>query len=504
MQLLEAKSLRKSYGGVMALRDGNLICKQGKVCGLLGANGSGKSTFSKMISGVVKPDGGEIWFDGERLNVANPQEAKKHGIIMVHQHLSLVPELTIWENMTLGSEPESSRGFMNDRQSKELAATYLSKFAPELSIDEKVKDLSLAQKQFVEIAKAISHKPKLLILDEPTAPLETSEVEKLFSVMRELKAHNTSIIFISHRLWEIKTICDYVVVFRNGETVGAIDFETEAKDENLIVSMISGKEHRHAKDNAPASSAIQSEKMLEVRELMLRKSKDRVSFDIKKGEIVGLGGLQGQGQEELLLVLSGLVQPKQGQISLGGKSLKLRHPKHAVREGMVLVPGDRHKEGLFLQHDVLLNLIYPQFATKKTGFFLNMKKLKAEANDVIRQVNIVPNDPGKVVQYLSGGNQQKVVVGKWLPLSPKVLLLSDPAKGVDIGAKKELYDTVRKLAAQGTSVLLYASDHEELMDICDRVFILFEDQIVDELTPADYSEQRFVSSSLRSAKAAGN
>jgi ribose transport system ATP-binding protein len=236
---------------------------------------------------------------------------------------------------------------------------------------------------------------------------------------------------------------------------------------------------------------------------MLRKSKDRVSFDIKKGEIVGLGGLQGQGQEKLLLVLSGLVQPEGGQIMLNGKRLKLRHPKTAVREGMVLVPGDRHKEGLFLQHDVLLNLIYPQFATKKTGFFLNMKKLKAEANEVIRRVNLVPNDPGKAVQSLSGGNQQKVVVGKWLPLAPKVLLLSDPAKGVDVGAKKELYDTVRKLADEGTSVLLYASDHEELMDICDRVFILFEDQIVDELQPSDYSEQRFVSASLRSAKTAG-
>ncbi|MBO9608988.1 MAG: sugar ABC transporter ATP-binding protein, partial [Paenibacillaceae bacterium] len=314
----------------------------------------------------------------------------------------------------------------------------------------------------------------------------------------------TSIIFISHRLWEIKSICDYVVVFRNGETIGAIDFATEEKDENLIISMISGKDYEHAKDHAPANRPIPSEKMLEVRELMLRRTKDRMSFDIRKGEIVGLGGLQGQGQEELLLVLSGLIQPKRGQISIDGKQLKLRHPKNAVKEGMVLVPGDRHKEGLFLQHDVQFNLIFPQFALRKTKFFLNPGKQRAQADDLIQRVNIVPRDPGKVVQFLSGGNQQKVVVGKWLPLEPKVLLLSDPAKGVDIGAKKELYDTVRKLAEQGTSVLLYASDHEELMDICDRVFILFEDQIVDELLPDDYSEQRFVSASLRSDKAASH
>jgi ribose transport system ATP-binding protein len=504
MQLLEAKSLRKSYGGVAALRDGNLICKQGKVCGLLGANGSGKSTFSKMISGVVKPDGGEIWFNGTKLDVANPQEARKQGIIMVHQHLSLIPELTIWENMTLGIEPQGRLGFVNDKASKETAQSFLAKFAPELAIDLKVRELSLAQKQFVEIAKAIAQQPKLLILDEPTAPLEQSEVEKLFAVMQELKARQTSIIFISHRLWEIKSICDYVVVFRNGETVGAIDFDTEAKDESLIVSMISGKEHHHTLGERTGGRLDPgADTLLEVRDFKLRKAREGLSFKVKKGEVVGFGGLQGQGQEQLLLALSGLEQPVGGQVSLGGRRLRLRHPKQAVREGIVLVPGDRHKEGLFLQHDVLMNLIYPQFATRKTGFLLNWTKLKREAEEVIRQVNIVPNDPGKVVQYLSGGNQQKVVVGKWLPLAPKVLLLSDPAKGVDVGAKRELYDTVRRLAGQGTSVLLYASDHEELMDICDRVFILFEDQIVDEIFPAEYGEQRFVSASLRSAKATG-
>lgn len=504
MHLLEAKSLRKTYGGITALRDGNMICKQGKVCGLLGANGSGKSTFSKMISGVVKHDGGEIWFDGEPLNVSSPEEAMKKGIIMVHQHLSLIPELTIWENMTLGSEPVNAAGFLQNKESERIAQVYLSKFSPELSIHEKVKNLSLAQKQFVEIAKAISKKPKLLILDEPTAPLAQSEVEKLFAVIGDLKAQHTSIIFISHRLWEIKSICDYVVVFRNGETVGGIDFETEDKDERQIVAMISGKEQLGSRGNGGANKARYPEKQLEVRGLSLQRAFDKISFDIKKGEIIGVGGLQGQGQEQLLLALSGLTAPDSGQVVLNGKTLKLKHPKHAVREGMALVPGDRHKEGLFLQHSVFFNLIYPQLAQKKSGFFLNKKKLKAGVDEVIGRVNIVPNDRSRTVQFLSGGNQQKVVVGKWLPLSPKVLLLSDPAKGVDIGAKKELYDIVRQLADQGTSVLLYASDNEELMDVCDRVFIMFEGQIADELLPFEYSGERFVAASLRSVKAEAN
>jgi ribose transport system ATP-binding protein len=498
MDLLEVKSLRKTYGNVVALHDGNMICKEGTVCGLLGANGSGKSTFSKMISGVVKPDSGEIRFNGEVLHFSSPENAMKKGIIMVHQHLSLIPELTIWENMTLGTEPVGSGGFLQNKESQRIARESLSKFSTNLSIHTKVKDLSIAQKQFVEIAKAISKKPKLLILDEPTAPLEQLEVAKLFSVIHELKQENTSIIFISHRLWEVKSICDHVVVFRNGETVGNIDFKTETKDDNQIISMISGKEQTEVMQVDTLQVNQTGEKMLEIKDLKRGKIFENINFTIKKGEIVGVGGLQGQGQEELLLGISGLLKKESGKIVLDGKEINLNHPKHAVREGMVLVPGDRHKEGLFLQHSVYMNLIFPQLSLKKTGFFLNMKKFKAEADEVMNRVDIVPKDGNKLVQFLSGGNQQKVVVGKWLPLSPKVLLLSDPTKGVDIGAKKELYDTVRELAKSGTSVLLYASDNEELMDVCDRVLIMFEGRIVDEILRSEYSEERFISSSMLS------
>lgn len=496
MDLLKVKSLRKAYGNIVALLDGNMNCREGKVCGLLGANGSGKSTFSNIISGLVNPDGGEIWFNGEKVQFSSPEESMKKGIIMVHQHLSLIPELTIWENMTLGAEPLSSGGFLKNKESQQLAQMYLAKFSSKLSIHMKVKDLSLAQKQFVEIAKAISKKPKLLILDEPTAPLEQSEVAKLFSVIHELKKENTSIIFISHRLWEVKSICDHVVIFRNGETAGTIDFETEGKIDNQIVRMISGKEDTDIKHHNNTSTIQPQENMLEIEKLTIGKVLDQVNFSIKKHEIVGIGGLQGQGQEELLLSLSGLIKLDGGKIVLEGKELKLKHPKQSVRNGMVLVPGDRHKEGLFLQHSVFLNLVFPQLALKKTSFFLSKKKLRDETDEVINRVDIIPKDGSQLVQFLSGGNQQKVVVGKWLPLSPKVLLLSDPTKGVDIGAKKELYETVRKLANSGTSVLLYASDNEELMEVCDRVLIMFEGKIVDEIQRSEYSEERFVSSSL--------
>ncbi|MEH7387907.1 ATP-binding cassette domain-containing protein, partial [Bacillus sp. JJ1521] len=310
------------------------------------------------------------------------------------------------------------------------------------------------------------------------------------------------IIFISHRLWEINSICDHVVVFRNGETIGNIDFIADGKNDSKIISMISGKDDSELVSADREFIQEESEEyMLELKELKLGRVFNDINISIQKGEIVGIGGLQGQGQEELLLTLSGLYRRDAGRIVVDGKELNLKHPKQAVREGMVLVPGDRHKEGLFLQHSVYLNLIFPQLSLKKTGFFLKMKRKKFEADDVINRVDIVPKDGHKLVQFLSGGNQQKVVVGKWIPLSPKVLLLSDPTKGVDIGAKKELYDTVKGLANSGASVLLYASDNKELMDACDRVLIMFEGKIVDEIHRSDFSEERFISSSLLSNNA---
>lgn len=502
MVLLEAKSLKKTYDGVVALSDGCLCCEEGKVVGLLGANGSGKSTFSKIISGIVKPCSGELILQGKKVSIRSAQDAKRHGIVMVHQNLSLLPELTVWENINLGHEKRGPWGFLDNREAVETAKKTIQRISPETSVYEKVKNLRPSQKQLVEIAKALSQSPRLLILDEPTASLEQTQVERLFGIIEELKRDKVSIIFISHRLWEVTRICDFIVVFRNGETVGTMDFGVQGRDERQIVGMITGKDTGDCFYTARRRNVME-DAGIEIDNFSVKGKVNSVSFTVKKGEIVGLTGLQGQGQEELLLALAGLL-PSEGTVKIDGERILLKHPRNAIRKGMVLVPGDRHKEGLFLQHSVFTNLVYPRFSLKRHDKLLRFKKLTQDCDNIIRTVSITPPDRQKPTRFLSGGNQQKVVVGKWLSHHPKVLLLSDPAKGVDIEAKRELYNIIAGLAENsGASVILYASDNEELMSVCDRIEVMFEGRIVEEIGFEEFSEERLVASSLRAGYSAG-
>ena len=492
--MLEVHSLCKTYDGVVALSDGNLVCDAGQVCGLLGANGSGKSTFSRIVSGLVQPNGGEIRFDGRALQLKSNLQAQKHGIAMVHQNLSLVNELTIWENIVLGHESVSRAGFLQINVDQALARRAIERLCPDLDLGRKVLSLSPAEKQLVEIAKALSRGPRLIILDEPTAALEIVQVKILFALIAEWKKAGMAIIFISHRLWEVTTICDFVVVFRDGKTVGTLNFQSGDKDEAQIISLITGK--RDARSSYYRKDVASfSEIRLEVSGLTVSSILRGINLKLGKGEIVGVGGLHGQGQEELLLALSGLTAAS-GSVVIDGQPTRLQHPRDAIRKGMMLVPGDRHKEGLFLNHDVLANLIYPRFSLKDHQFWPTFKKLVEECVGIVRSLAIAPGRLDKVTRYLSGGNQQKVVVGKWINLNPQILLLSDPAKGVDIEAKFELYKVVSQLAERGTSVLLYASDNEELIGLCDRVLVMFEGAIVDDIPRQELSEERIVASSI--------
>lgn len=480
MYFLEAKSLKKNFGGIQALKDGNIRVKQGHICGLLGSNGSGKTTLSRILTGIYRLSSGSILLDGSEVDIKSPSAAQKMGIVMVHQNLSLLDELTVWENIALGHEDLKKAGFVNKGECIAMAKAALSKLTDDISVDAQAKSLSPAEKQLVEIAKALSKDARLLILDEPTAALTKNEVEKLFAVMRSLKEQGITMIFISHRLWEVMNICDQVVVLRSGATVGEIDFEYEEKNEKRIVSMITGKKGENVCDYKTAGCAT-CEPVLEVVDLCAADMLEGIALKLNKGEILGIAGLQGQGQEQLLEVLSGMTPYDKGAILFGGELVKGRHAKHFIRKGIVLVPGDRQKEGLFLSHTIYENTIFPQFAKKRTPLFLKKKRLYGDVHAVINRLSIVPDDPKKEVKLLSGGNQQKVVVGKWLSLEPKVLLLSDPAKGVDVEAKAELYKLVCALAAEGAAVILYASDNEELLSICDRFLIMFEGRVVDEL-----------------------
>lgn len=492
--ILETKSIKKAFGGVKALVDGSFFCKQGEIVGLLGANGSGKTTFSKIIMGLLHSDAGEIYIDGQPVRFRSPLDAMRKGIVMVHQQLSLIPDLTVWENINIGHEPRTKSGALDDDTARKKAAEVINRLAPGLSLDRVVKTLLPSEQQLVEIAKALSKGGKLLILDEPTAALEQTQVNRLFEIMRELKSQGTTIIFISHRLGEVLEICDYVVVFRNGANVGTVRFEKDGRDENRIVSLITGKEESGQQNGA--KDRIRSDEVrLEVKRLSAGMLKE-ISFAAHRGEIIGIGGLQGQGQEDLLLVLAGMIRVEKGELRVNGKPVKFHHPADAIRHGVVLVPGDRQKEGLFLNHSLFMNVIYARFGLRGE-WLIPFKRLREEVKRVVSTLSIRTESIETEMQNLSGGNQQKVVVGKWLPLNPAVLLLSDPAKGVDVQAKRELYELIRDLARRGTSVILYASDNEELVSHCDRIFVLYEGQIVEELAGVEITEDNLVTASLR-------
>ncbi len=502
--VLEAKQVRKKFGGVVALADASMTLEKGEVCGLVGANGSGKTTFARIISGLIKPDGGELYINGSKVDLQLGFEAEQFSIALVHQNLSLVPEMTIWENINLGREDTGRLGFVQIDKAVNKAHEALKELAPHLSVYERVKNLSPSQKQLVEVAKALSKHPQILILDEPTASLSFDQVKRLFEIINKLKKQGTSIIFISHRLPEVTEICDRLVVFRDGCSVGVIEREKINQEE--VVFLITGKRGEEiGKVKAkPESGETKADTVLEMEDVSLGDSKEGINLQLKRGEIVGLGGLQGQGQGKILLILGGLLSPTTGNIKIEGKSVVIRHPRDAIREGMFLVPGDREREGLFLPHTVFFNLIYPQFSQRETKFFLPWKELESEANRIIDMVALVPPDKNMIVSNLSGGNQQKVVIGKWLAMSPRILLLNDPTKGVDVETRANFYQIVQDLAQKGASVLFYSTDTDELVANCDRVLILFEGKITQEICGEELCKERLLEASLRGGDIAEN
>jgi ribose transport system ATP-binding protein len=502
MYILEANHIKKSFSGVTALSDANLYLKEREVCGLVGANGSGKTTFARIVCGLLKPDAGELKIKGEMINFSSPLHARKFRMALIHQNLSLIPEMTVWENICLGHEETDRLGFIEKNHARLKAKRIIENLVPDLELTEKALNLSPASKQIVEIAKALYREPEILILDEPTASLEYHEVEKLFDIIATLKVEGVSIIFISHRIWEINRVCDRVVAFRDGKTTGILDFSGEERDEKKIVTLITGS----AKDLDSTGRTEVSESMdhsvspeysLELDNVSVGRKLKSISLQVRQGEVVGLGGLQGQGQQELLLTLFGFLPAMEGTVIIAGERKTMRHPRDAIENGIFLVPGDRQKEGLFLRHTVFSNLIYPRLSVKRHPLVLNTAQLLQECENIIHLISLSPSYPGNIISNLSGGNQQKIVLGKWLSLRPKTLLLDDPTKGVDVQTRTELYNIISELTKRGTSVILYASDNEELCRHCNTVYIMYDGKIVEKLIEKDISKDQILSSSLR-------
>ena len=492
---LSAQNIIKHYGGVVALSDGDLEVHSGEVVALIGANGSGKSTMCKAINGVVVLDGGQLLLDGEVVHFSSPQAAKNMGIATVFQELSLIPQMTVADNIWLTREPLKTLGMVDRKriiqETEKLLALFEGTYKTKLGPDVPVAALPPDERQIIEILKAISFDPRILILDEATASLDSRQVQRLFDLILRWKEQDKAIVFVSHRMEEIFNIADRYSVLRNGRTVGAGNIKDV--DENELVKLMIKKESVFSFSRDDSVQDISEQPVCLELENLQTGVLQGIDFEARQGELVGIGGLQGQGQRDLLLALFGDI-PFCGTVKYKGEAIHFRHPRQAMKRGFSLVPGDRAKEGMLYIRSILENLLLPSW--RRYGFPLKIGKAKRDAADVGESLNLKMAGLQEPVSSLSGGNAQKVVIGKWLMRDPEVLLLDDPTKGVDVGTKAEFYTLLTKLCEEGKTILFYSSDDEELLGLCDRVLVLYEGMIRTELCGEALTKENLISASL--------
>jgi ribose transport system ATP-binding protein len=494
---LSARNIVKRYGGVVALSEANLDVHSGEVVALIGANGSGKSTLSKIINGVVVLDGGQLLLDDKPVHFSSPQAAKKLGISTVFQELSLIPQMTVAENIWLTREPLRKVGLVDQKsvraQTEELLSLFEGTYKTGLHPDATVDSLPPDEKQIIEVLKAICFDPSLIILDEATASLDSRQVERLFELVEQWKLLDKAIVFVSHRMEEIFRIADRFSVLRNGKTVGA-GMMKDINEKEVVGLMVettaaadAGQRHRlttKKSDDFPLR--------LQVEDLKTNVLKG-ISLKLRDGELLGIGGLKGQGQRDLLLALFGAL-PYSGNVKVSGELVHFKHPRQAIEKSVALVPGERSKEGLLFIRSILENLMIPSW--KQYGFPLKMQKAHKDGASIADSLQLKMAGLDTEVSGLSGGNAQKVVIGKWLLRNPKLLLLDDPTKGVDVGTKVEFYKLLAQLVVAGTAILFYSSDDEELLGLCDRVLVMHDGKIHSELAGESLTKSNLVAASL--------
>ena len=480
-EFLRLAGIVKRFAAVTALDEAHLTLNGGEVHVLLGANGSGKSTMSKIVAGTVRPDEGRIELDGEPFTPTGPEDSRKHGVAVVFQELSLVPTLSVAHNIMLGSHRGGGGVFLDDERLHDDALTMLSLFegvvdAQRCTPDATVGDLPPDEQQVVEIVKALYREPKLLILDEATASLHGNQVERLFEIVRRRRDDGAAVVFISHRMEEIYRIGDRATVLRNGSTVGTFDLETTER--SVLLSAMVGTDVA-ADDRRRRREPGGDEPLLVVDGLSGNGLHD-VSFAVRRGEVLGLSGLQGQGQTEVLQSLFGAQESITGTVTLAGHRIDVGHPGTAVANGIAYVTGDRKRSGVFTIRSILENLAIAGLGRKTRGFF-RRSAVARWVTTAVRRLDIVFAHLNAPISQSSGGNQQKVIIGRWLLTEPRVLLMDDPTKGVDIQTKTELYDLVDEMCADGMSVVWSSSEDRELLQAAHRVLVMREGRVVAEL-----------------------
>jgi ribose transport system ATP-binding protein len=473
--LLDATGVAKTYGAVVALRNASLQVLPGEVHALMGANGAGKSTLVKILTGAIKPTAGRMTLRGQEIRVTSPADARRVGMVPVYQEPSLIPDLDVLQNLRLTGTPlEAFRHWVNELgvDDLDLAAT--------------ARDIPLAVQRVLDLARALAIEPDVLLLDEMTAALPANLAERVLAVVKAQSKTGRSVIFISHRFVEISALCDRATVLRDGETVGVVDIAPGA-DERIVELMLGEKiERKRAATPTGAAKPVESRPRVSVRNLKVGTKLQDVSFDLHNGEVAGVVALEGQGQDELFAALAGAIRPAGGTIEVDGQPVNFAHPTDAIRNGLAYVPGDR-SDALLMHRSVRENIALPFSAPFGKWGPINMGRERETVVDAIKRLQI-DTRAQREVQRLSGGNQQKVTIARWVAADARTLLCFDPTRGIDVGTKQEIYRLMRELAAQGKSVLFYTSELEEIQFACDRVIVIFGGKVVDVL-PVEIADE---------------
>ncbi len=489
--LLQAVGIVKSFPGTLAVNEVDFVCHGGEIHGLVGENGAGKSTLIKVIAGVHLPDRGTLTFRGERQTFRSYADARKARVGVVYQELSLLPETTVAENISMGTWPRKRSGLIDWEETRRRCEGILREIGAEIQPDVLVSSLPMARRQMVEIAKVLSEDPDIIIFDEPTASLSREEVRLLFKILRDLKNRGKGIIFISHRLDEVLEISDRITVMKDGRRVTTEEASFFSED-RLISSMVG----RGFSEIFPPKPAKERAEVVFSYSGVLKRSGKRIALAVHSGEVLGVGGLRGQGQMELLQSIFGLGECEDLQLEVQGRKISSRNPVEAMRAGIGLIPENRNEEGVFLVLSALENLAAPTVDRRRSWGWIRKREERGQVRRIIGRLAIKVSSPNQAAQSLSGGNMQKLVLGKWLLFDPRVMVMLEPTKGVDVATKQQIYLLIRELAEQGVAVILNTSDMLELIGLCDRVLIMNHGFLTAELRGPAITEENVMKASV--------
>ncbi len=486
--LLKMEGIDKAFPGVQALKNAKLEVQEGEVHVLIGENGAGKSTLMKILTGVYKKDSGKILFKGKDFYVKNPKEAAERGVSIIHQEFNLLPHLTVAQNIYIGREPKKNKFIIDEKKMIKDTESVLKSLNLSINPNERVDKLSVAEQQMVEIAKALAFKSEVLLLDEPTSALTESEIEDLFKIIKKLKAEGVGIVYISHRMEEFKHIADRITVLRDGSYIGTRNWKDI--DINEIIKMMVG---RDIKDQYPKRNPKIGEVVFEAKNISRKGKLHDVSFNVKKGEILGFAGLMGAGRTEVARAIFGADSIDSGEFYLEGNKIKIKSPVDAIKNQIAYLSEDRKRDGLLLDLDVEFNTVIANIKEYSKLSVVNDKMCKKVSTEKVNDLKTKTPSLGQKTKFLSGGNQQKVLIGRWLCRDTKVLIFDEPTRGIDVGAKYEVYTLMKELAEKGVAIIMISSELPEILGMSDRIIVMHEGKKTGELDITDATQEKIMS-----------